>query len=58
MAKTNFYANPTFEKVHFRTEFIRFVENSGLASPPMGDEPLIEELVESGSRKLGRIERS
>jgi len=24
----------------------------------MGDEPLIEELVESGSRKLGRIERS
>jgi len=31
MAKTNFYANPTFEKVHFRTEFIRFVEHSELA---------------------------
>jgi len=31
MAKTNFYANPTFEKVHFRTEFTRFVEHSELA---------------------------
>jgi len=31
MARTNFYANPAFEKVHFRTEFIRFVARSKLA---------------------------